>query len=86
RLTQSHTGSYLARVTADCLKRFGLEKKLHTLTMDNASNCDATAEHLVTLIDGFRGKLSRSRCFPHTVNLIAKVRVSSPDFLSAPGM
>ncbi|KAG1719767.1 uncharacterized protein EDB91DRAFT_1231303 [Suillus paluster] len=46
--------------------------------MDNASNCDATAEHLVTLIDGFRGKLSRSRCFPHTVNLIAKVRAEHP--------
>ncbi|KAG2347656.1 hypothetical protein BDR05DRAFT_876519, partial [Suillus weaverae] len=78
RLTQSHTGSYLAQVTADCLKRFGLEKKLHTLTMDNVSNYDATAEHLMTLIDGFCGKLSRSRCFPHTVNLIAKVHVSSP--------
>ncbi|KAG1771375.1 hypothetical protein EV702DRAFT_977367 [Suillus placidus] len=46
--------------------------------MDNASNCDATAEHLVTLIDGFHGKLSRSHCFPHTVNLIVKVRAEHP--------
>ncbi|KAI5981816.1 hypothetical protein EDD15DRAFT_2182583, partial [Pisolithus albus] len=43
------------------------------LTMDNASNCDLLADELTNHIDGFRGKLSRVRCFPHTVNLIVKV-------------
>jgi hypothetical protein len=42
-LTEQHMGEYLAGVTADCIKRFGLENKVHTLAMDNASNCDATA-------------------------------------------
>jgi len=27
-LRQSHTGQYLAGVIADCLRRFGLEKKV----------------------------------------------------------
>lgn len=31
RLTDKHTGLYLAKVTADCLKRFGLEKKVFTV-------------------------------------------------------
>ncbi|KAG1837088.1 hypothetical protein F4604DRAFT_1601857, partial [Suillus subluteus] len=43
------------------------------ITMDNASNCDSAAEHMQKLIPSFRGKASRTRCFPHTVNLIAKV-------------
>ncbi|KIJ06880.1 hypothetical protein PAXINDRAFT_91339, partial [Paxillus involutus ATCC 200175] len=29
RLKKRHTGLYLARVTADCLRRFGLEKKVY---------------------------------------------------------
>ena len=28
RLTDSHTGEYLAKVTADCLKHFNLDKKV----------------------------------------------------------
>jgi len=73
RLTERHTGEYLAEVTATCLKRFGLEKMFHTICMDNTSNCDATATHLGLLTKDFRGGLSRSRCFPHTVNLVAKL-------------
>ena len=42
--------------------------------MDNASNCDVLADELTSLIPGFRGKMSRTRCVPHTVNLIVKVR------------
>ncbi|KAI5989984.1 hypothetical protein EDD15DRAFT_2114400, partial [Pisolithus albus] len=63
RLTSRHTGDYLARTTADCVRQFGLETKLHALTMDNASNCDLLADELTNHIDGFRGKLSRVRCF-----------------------
>ena len=43
--------------------------------MDNAGNCNTMVEHLSQLIPGFRGASSRTRCFPHTVNLIAKVSV-----------
>ncbi|GBE89936.1 Putative AC transposase OS=Zea mays PE=2 SV=2 [Sparassis crispa] len=76
RLTERHTGLYLAQKVADCVKRFGLQKKLHTLCMDNASNCDATATELEPLVDSFRGAMSRTHCFPHTVNLIAKAFIS----------
>ena len=97
RLSESHTGEYLAMVIANCLKRFGIDKKvglfyflvvlveikfflflffqLHTICMDNASNCDATASELTKHIPTFRGALSRSRCMPHVVNLVAKVRI-----------
>ncbi|KAJ7019651.1 hypothetical protein C8F04DRAFT_975384 [Mycena alexandri] len=40
--------------------------------MDNASNCDTTSDRLPDHIPTYRGTLSRTRCFPHTVNLIAK--------------
>ncbi|KAG2113622.1 uncharacterized protein F5147DRAFT_571231, partial [Suillus discolor] len=51
--------------------------QFYTINMDNASNCDTTADHLQRLIPNFRGQASRLRCFPHTVNLIAKVPLSS---------
>lgn len=47
--------------------------KLHSMCMDNASNCDGTAKYLPVLIPTFRGMLSRGRCFPHIINLVAKV-------------
>jgi len=72
-LTERHMGEYLAGVTADCIKRFGLENKVHTLAMDNASNCDATAKHLEDLVESFHGQTSCTRCMPHTINLVAKV-------------
>jgi hypothetical protein len=75
-LTRSHTGKYLAQVIAACLAKYGLLEKLHTACMDNASNCNTTVDELEKLIPSFRGKLSRSRCFAHIINLIAKVRES----------
>ena len=47
--------------------------KFHTITMDNASNCDVLADELAVLIPSCRGKDSHTQCFPHTVNLVAKV-------------
>ena len=48
--------------------------------MDNAGNCNTMVDHLEYLIPGFRGADSRTRCFPHTVNLIAKVS-AAPDLI-----
>ena len=56
--------------------------QFHTICMDNASNCDTTASELPKYIPSFRGDLSRSRCFPHTVNLVAKVSHFTVIFLS----
>ena len=44
------------------------------LNMDNAGNCDTTAEELETWLSDFRGKKWRLRCLLHILNLIAKVR------------
>ncbi|KAJ6545063.1 hypothetical protein DFH09DRAFT_1509464, partial [Mycena vulgaris] len=44
--------------------------------MDNASNCDTTSDCLPEHIPTYRGTLSRTRCFPHTVNLIAKAFIA----------
>jgi hypothetical protein len=41
--------------------------------MDNASNNDMLAKYLPFLIPSFRGMESRGRCFPHIINLLAKV-------------
>jgi hypothetical protein len=45
--------------------------------MNNASNCDGMAKCLPEYIPIFRGLASRGRCFPHIINLIAKVLLSS---------
>ncbi|KAJ7719488.1 hypothetical protein B0H16DRAFT_1606447 [Mycena metata] len=44
--------------------------------MDNASNCDTTSDCLPDYIPTHRSTLSRTRCFPHTVNLIAKAFIA----------
>lgn len=52
--------------------------QIHTLCMDNAGNCNTTASELPSLLPHFRGTMSRTRCFPHILNLVAKV---SPLFI-----
>ncbi|KIK77886.1 hypothetical protein PAXRUDRAFT_165482 [Paxillus rubicundulus Ve08.2h10] len=44
--------------------------------MDNAGNCNTTASELKKLIPTFGGSAARTRCFPHIINLIAKVHIS----------
>jgi hypothetical protein len=44
--------------------------------MDNAGNNDVLARYLPTLIPSFRGMAARGRCFPHIINLLAKVCVT----------
>lgn len=43
-----------------------------SVTADNASNNDTMVEELATLIEDFDGDASRTRCFLHIVNLVAK--------------
>jgi hypothetical protein len=41
--------------------------------MDNAGNCNTMAKELKVLIPCFKEMLWRTQCFPHIINLIAKV-------------
>lgn len=43
-----------------------------SVTADNASNNDTMVEELTELIETFDGEASRTRCFLHIVNLVAK--------------
>ena len=43
-----------------------------SITGDNASNNDAMIRHLSTSLSEFPGPANQTRCFVHTVNLIAK--------------
>jgi hypothetical protein len=43
-----------------------------SVTCDNASNNDTMIEELKDLVAAFAGEASRTRCFAHIINLIAK--------------
>ncbi|KAF8999055.1 hypothetical protein BDZ89DRAFT_898876, partial [Hymenopellis radicata] len=43
-----------------------------SLMMDNASNNDTLTAELEKLIPSFRGDKQRTRCFAHTINLVAR--------------
>jgi len=45
--------------------------------MDNASNNDGLARYLPILIPSFRGMAARGQCFPHIINLLAKVYLNT---------
>ncbi|TEB25601.1 hypothetical protein FA13DRAFT_1637160 [Coprinellus micaceus] len=45
--------------------------------MDNASNCNKTAEVLPNMISTFAGEEAHVRCFSHILHLIAQVNVST---------
>ncbi|KAF5325785.1 hypothetical protein D9611_000913 [Ephemerocybe angulata] len=76
RLKQRHTGQYLAEEIAGCLKRYGISHLLFSLTMDNTSNCNKTAEILPSLIPSFLGEAARVRCFNHILHLTAEMFMS----------
>ena len=48
--------------------------------MDNAGNNDTLAKNLPLLIPSFRGMAARGRCFPHIINLLAKVYANAITF------
>ncbi|OJA08026.1 hypothetical protein AZE42_10848 [Rhizopogon vesiculosus] len=68
----SHTGEQLAAVFADMLREFGISDKMLSTTCDNASNNNVMIDKLATLVPEFAGDASHTRCFLHTVNLVAK--------------
>ncbi|CAE7107559.1 unnamed protein product [Rhizoctonia solani] len=76
RLTEAHTGNYLATQVHECLVRFGIEEKIMSVCMDNASNNETLVRQLKELVPTFRGSRARLRCLAHIVNLMAKAFMS----------
>ncbi|KAF5370312.1 hypothetical protein D9758_006880 [Tetrapyrgos nigripes] len=71
-IAESHSGENLARAFGDMLVEFGIEHKLLSVTCDNASNNDTMITSLAERIETFAGAPSRTRCFGHIINLVAK--------------
>ena len=73
RVTQGHTGVYLAGIVAECLQSFDIQNKILGIALDNASNNDTMVSELAELLPGFQGHAARTRCACHVFNLVVKV-------------
>ncbi|KAF5359917.1 hypothetical protein D9758_013966 [Tetrapyrgos nigripes] len=71
-IAKSHSGENMAEAFAGMLQEFGIAHKLLSITCDNASNNDTMIESLEERLTGWAGRASRTRCFAHIVNLVAK--------------
>ncbi|XP_010527739.1 PREDICTED: zinc finger BED domain-containing protein RICESLEEPER 2-like isoform X2 [Tarenaya hassleriana] len=72
-----HSGNQLAKKVLDCLKDWGIEKKIFSLTLDNASANDTMQKILkdqLCLQQGLLcdGKFFHVRCCAHILNLIVQ--------------
>ncbi|OJT11999.1 hypothetical protein TRAPUB_11453 [Trametes pubescens] len=71
-VAKSHTGVNLAAAFAEVLEEFGIEHKILSVTANNVMSNDTMTEQLGVLLDTFNGNFSRTRCFLHILNLVAK--------------
>uniref|UniRef100_A0A803MRM7 hAT-like transposase RNase-H fold domain-containing protein n=1 Tax=Chenopodium quinoa TaxID=63459 RepID=A0A803MRM7_CHEQI len=76
----SHKGKEIGKVVEACVLKWGLEDRLMSLTVDNASSNDVAIRYLKTnfheklVLDG---SLFHMRCVCHVLNLIVKDGLSS---------
>ncbi|THH18736.1 hypothetical protein EUX98_g8907 [Antrodiella citrinella] len=75
RLLHNHTGKYLAKQLSQCLREYGIEKKILGITADNASNNDTLIIEMESL-GGANSSQTRVRCFAHIINLVVKAILS----------
>ena len=79
RLVKGHTGKYLAKELQQCLKTYGIDKKILGVVADNASNNQVVVVELESL-GGINSAATRVRCFAHVLNLVVKVSLSTCNF------
>lgn len=77
RMKPPHTGIALEATLFDCLKQWGIDKKIFTITLDNASANDNMQDHLKThlRVQGnlmCDGEFFHIRCSAHVLNLIVQ--------------
>ncbi|KAJ6528419.1 hypothetical protein B0H19DRAFT_885043, partial [Mycena capillaripes] len=65
----------MAEEVWNCVEMYGLEEKVHTFVMDNASNNDTLMENIAIKCAAaeisFDATDARIRCMPHTAHLAA---------------
>ncbi|KAF5331114.1 hypothetical protein D9619_005956 [Psilocybe cf. subviscida] len=72
---RSHSGANLAAAFAKILEDFGIEDKILSITCDNAANNMTMVKELEKTLPNFPGATNLTRCFTHTVNLVAKTAI-----------
>ncbi|KAA1125680.1 hypothetical protein PGTUg99_021388 [Puccinia graminis f. sp. tritici] len=73
KLSQSHTGEYLAEMVQSVVEKFGVQNKICGIVSDNASNNAVMIDQLTKAKwPRFKGEPHWIRCFAHILNLIAK--------------
>ncbi|KAF9621050.1 hypothetical protein IFM89_015872 [Coptis chinensis] len=73
----SHTSDDISRVVMACLLDWNVDKKVNTITVDNASNNDAMLTKIRAMLNRDQlfvlgGKFLHVRCTTHILNLIVK--------------
>ncbi|XP_021846531.1 zinc finger BED domain-containing protein RICESLEEPER 2-like [Spinacia oleracea] len=70
----SHKGEAIGKAVEHCLETWGIEDKLFTVTVDNASSNDVACAHLRRMVQRTGcvsdGKFLHIRCIAHIINLI----------------
>ncbi|OJT06793.1 hypothetical protein TRAPUB_2358 [Trametes pubescens] len=79
KLDKAHTGAYLAERLNNCLRAYGLEDRILSITCDNTENNTTMMKELQKLIPQIRGVKVRVRCFAHVLNLVVKAILSPFD-------
>ncbi|EFP84281.2 uncharacterized protein PGTG_10659 [Puccinia graminis f. sp. tritici CRL 75-36-700-3] len=73
RLSQSHTGKYLAETVAAVVEKFNIQHKICGIVSDNASNNKVMVSELKKQKWArFKGKQQWLQCFAHVLNLIVQ--------------
>jgi len=78
-LEKKHTGEYLADKVLTSVTEFGLEERISSITLDNASNCVKMIKELKILLLSKGIPFSEKqglRCFDHILNLAVQAFIS----------
>ncbi|KDQ64037.1 hypothetical protein JAAARDRAFT_43260 [Jaapia argillacea MUCL 33604] len=71
-MTKAHTGVYLGEKLTECLKEYGIERKILSVICDNTSNNGPMIETMEKLVPTFAGDEYCVMCFGDILNLVVK--------------
>jgi len=79
-----HNGDAIFNLLMELIKSWGIERKVFSMTIDNASNMDSMVSRLRSQLNSMKalpcdGKYFHSRCSTHLLNLIVKEGLSRID-------